>query len=440
MNIDENILMKIGLQKRNGEITETWNDLVQTYADGFFVNGEAYRVWVKNKVKRKNKKEANVIFEGSSREEKQETKNYKETIEINKDGSQSSDILLEMSKEQSKDVDFLLQAHGYDTQAWELVSARNNIWNVYSKVDGVQTLYSSKIVVKPLVKQFDITDVKDIFVEMLKNYERPQRETFNAVNSGKLLEVSIADLHLGKLAWDGDSGDTYNKDIAKRRFFEVIDDAIYKTKTYDFEKIVFVWSNDFFHYDTLNVTTTGGTRQDTDMKIAEMYQMGIEMLVSGIDKLVDFYKCPLETFYVGSNHDQMLSYFATQNLAAWYRNDSNVIVNTDPKIRKYIEFGKCLIQFSHGHAEGKRIGQVMPVEEAEAWGRTLYREVHAGHFHSERTKTEDNGIIVRYLGSPAGTDTWHYGKGYVGAIKKGQSFVWDKEKGLELAIYSTVSK
>ena len=31
----------------------------------------------------------------------------------------------------------------------ELVSARNNITNSYSKQDGVQTLYSSKIIVKP---------------------------------------------------------------------------------------------------------------------------------------------------------------------------------------------------------------------------------------------------------------------------------------------------
>src|SRR5690606_20058028 len=52
------------------------------------------------------------------------TPNYKETTEILADGSHKSDKLLKMSVEQSKDVNYLLKAHGFDTEQWELVNAK----------------------------------------------------------------------------------------------------------------------------------------------------------------------------------------------------------------------------------------------------------------------------------------------------------------------------
>ena len=74
---------------------------------------------------------------------------YKSESSINKDGTFSSDKLIVIKEDELKNPNSLLKAHGFDIREWELVSARNNIWNVYSKQDGVQELYSSKIVVKP---------------------------------------------------------------------------------------------------------------------------------------------------------------------------------------------------------------------------------------------------------------------------------------------------
>ena len=42
--------------------------------------------------------------------------NQKNTIDLNKDGSQTSSRLLQMSDQQAKDVNFLLAAHGYCTK------------------------------------------------------------------------------------------------------------------------------------------------------------------------------------------------------------------------------------------------------------------------------------------------------------------------------------
>jgi hypothetical protein len=431
-------LLDLGIKKRNKEISDSWQKLADEHSEGFFTSGENYRCWVKEQLRKKG--ELNNATPKTEQPKGDNSidpiKSYGEKLEIHKDGSHSSDKLLQMSAEQSKDVNYLLSAHGYDSSSWELLSARNNFWNVYSKVDGVQTLYSSKISVKPRIDSLSEEDLKEFFTNLSTNYQSPIHTPSNYNYDGKMLELNISDLHLGKLCWSGDSNDTYNYEIARERFFYIINDVLTRTKHYKFSKILFIWSNDFFHTDGINGTTTAGTRQDTDMRWQQMYKLGYQMLIEGIDLCSQF--APVETFYIGSNHDKATSYYAMEHLYAWYRNNPNITINNDAKSRKYVEFGKCLIGFSHGHAEGKRAGKLMPSEAREAWGRTLYHEFHAGHFHSEKAVVEENGIIVRYVSSPTGTDNWHFESGYVGAIQKSMSFVWDKECGMTDVLNTTI--
>ena len=39
-------------------------------------------------------------------------------------------------------------------------------------------------------------------------------------------------------------------------------------------------------------------------------------------------------------------------------------------------------------------------------------------------------MITRRVGSPTGTDQWHYEERFIGSTQKYQTFVWDKDKGL----------
>lgn len=425
MNRDD--LFEIGVDFREGKYpNETWESLNERFGKPF-KNGECWRQFVKNRLyKNKKKGERPSLKEVCKKVDAKD--NYKETVEIMGDGSYKSDKLLQMSEEQSKDINYLLKAHGFDVKDWELVSARNNIWNVYSKKDGVQQLYASKITVKPRTDSISVEELTEHLKEFAKHYKSPIHKPTNYSKNSKMLEVNIADLHVGKLAWVGETGENYNINIAKERFLYIINDIITRTKHYKFEKILFVWTNDFFHYDTINVTTTAGTRQDSDVRWQKLYTVGIEMLIEGIDLLARH--APVETFYTASNHDKMTSFYAIRELNAWYQKNKYVTVNVDPSARKYVEFGNCLIGFGHGDNEKKRIGGLMPIEAREAWGRTLYHEFHAGHLHSEKAINEQNGIIVRYISSPTSTDAWHYESGYVGAVKKAQSFVWDRKYGL----------
>lgn len=277
------------------------------------------------------------------------------------------------------------------------------------------------------------------FTEFSQSYKGPDFSIKTVESTGKMLEVSIVDLHLSKLAWAPETGENYDRKIAEERFMYVIDDIIERTKHIKFEKIIFPCGNDFFNFDTISGTTTNGTRQDNDSRWQKMYLLGVELLIKGIDKLKEGLQTHVEVFLVPGNHDSMTSFYAVHDVHSWFRNDPMVTVNYNPKTRKYIEFGNCLIGFSHSDKEKKRIFGNMQTEVPAAWGRTKYREWHAAHLHSEQVK-EEFGVKVRNLSSVTSTDAWHASEGYVGAIACSQTFIWDSKRGLENILYTTIEK
>lgn len=353
---------------------------------------------------------------------------YKSESSINKDGTLTSDKLIAIKEDELKNPNSLLNAHGFDVKEWELVSARNNIWNVYSKQDGIQELYSSKIVVKPRT-EISLEEIKEFYNDLINTYSSPIVKKYENKN-GLLFELPIVDLHLGKFSTSDIVKDEYNTQIARDCFNKVIDTCISRLRGINIEKIIFPIGNDFFHFDTVSTTTTGGTPQDTDMKHQTLFKSGVLLLIDGITKLSNELKAPIEVFCVQGNHDFMTSYHAVMSLWCYFHNNENVIVDLSTSPRKYIEFGNCLIGYSHGEKEKKRIEKIMQVEAAESWGRTKFREFHLGHLHSEQV-SEDGGVIIRNLSSVTGTDAWHHNSGYIGAIRKCTCFLWDKDNGLD---------
>jgi hypothetical protein len=76
----------------------------------------------------------------------------------------------------------------------------------------------------------------------------------------------------------------------------------------------------------------------------------------------------------------------------------------------------------------------MPVECPEFWAMSTHREWHLGDKHHKKDllhRTEDvDGVTIRLLRSLSATDTWHFDKGYVGAPRAAEAFLWDKTDGL----------
>ncbi len=422
--------------KNNVNKASKWNDLNEKY--GYpFPSGENLRCWFKAEAVRRirngllNKKE---VYPGLS-DEGEKVVRYNETQEILADGSQKSDKLIKInSPEELKDTRKIMQLHGYDPDLWEVVKVSNSIWNAQVKGGGKTELYASKLQVKPRA-EFSTVQIEDAFNNIIPKTVNPIKEYTNYDRSGKIIEIALTDFHYGMLSWEGETGVSFNLDIAENKFCEIMGDIVSKISNFGIQKIYFVFCHDFFHCNNQENTTNKGTAVDVAGRMLDIFNRGVKMLTTAIDYLETL--APVETVYLHSNHSADTSYYAIKCLEAYYRTDTRVTVDAGATPRKYRAFGKCLLGMSHGDNEGKRAANIMQLEVPELFGKAKYRELHLGHLHHE--VVEDNGgVVVRYLPSPAPSDNWHTKSGFIGTQKKIQTFVWDENKGVEYIIQTPV--
>ena len=378
-------------------------------------------------------------------------------ISFNPDKTQTIKQDVYLTPEEAVSPSKIMQKMGFDPMLWEVVSCKviNGSWDVAMKmvnteVDGKKVLrkskplinknrkYSITLTVKPLGGNLTFQQILSAFQELEPaNLVEYVYDKDTNQNGSFLFELPIMDFHLGKLSWSGETGQAdYDLKLAEMLWRKTVDDLIVKALAFgDVEKIIFPVGQDFFHFDTPRTTTTAGTQMDSDTRWEKMFVKGIELLVWAIEKLRKI--APVEVLWIPGNHDQMLSYAATVGLSQRYSNINSVVVDLSATPRKYRLFGKNLIGYSHGEKEGKRLEGLMQVEAPELWGKSIFREFHMGHLHTELTKT-NNGIIFRRISAITATDSWHVENGFIGSVRQAQAFIWDKELGLQAILNSNV--
>lgn len=368
--------------------------------------------------------------------------NYKDTLDINDTENQLISVelidngkriveerLVKLSEDDLKDKNAVLEAHGYTVGEWRLKRSKQTIWHSPIKDGGKQELYSSNIEVEPINQGISKEVLINTFNELAEQMPKHTKYIYSrSKKNSNLLELPIMDLHLGKLAWRGETKEDYDLKIAEFLFRKIIIDLLNSIENYNLkiEKIVFPIGQDFFHFDTSTAATTKGTIMDTDTRWQKLFRKGVQLLAWGIESLRQI--APVEVIYVPGNHDRMLSYFATATVEAYFRNCEHVNVDLSGTPRKYMRYGQVLLGWAHGADERNRIEGLMQIEAADDWGKSRFREFHIGHIHHEETK-EKNGVIIRNIASVTATDAWHKNMGFVGNVRKAQAFIWNKERG-----------
>lgn len=328
---------------------------------------------------------------------------YKETTEILKDGSFKSDKLISMSMEQTKDVNYLLEAHGFDTNEWELVSARNNIWNVSNKDSGSKTLYSSKITVKPKKNGFDI----DKILEIMKQEVKPIFVQSPTQSDDKLLEVSLFDLHFG-IADLEYYQDTYNS-------------IVERIQSRKWNTILFTIGQDLIHNDGFTGKTTSGTpidKVDMEKAITDSKTFYFNLINEALKNSVS-----VEVIFSNGNHDQTVGYLFVQILETKF---PQVKFDTKMKQRKGFVWNDIFLGFTHGDKGGNRITKSFLAEYGREMATAKLVEIHSGHIHHEVAK-DDFGIVTRSLSTGAKSDDYHYDNAFIGANKRFQLFEYSKD-------------
>lgn len=421
--------------KQNGNIDIDWSEIKEKYninlasdsirkANGTIFGGSFRTAYFKNKP-----------LSSSMSDIEKAKSSYKSESSINKDGTFTSDKLIAIKEDELKNPTSLLNAHGFDVKEWELVSARNNIWNVYSKQDGIQELYSSKIVVKPKEQIIDYDRINEWFDKLDRKYSLPVIQTSDKYLKGnKCLLIDIADLHLNLQASMFSTGNEYNCEIAERLFFHVIEDIISRVERYKFNKIIFCIGGDMLNGDNLSGSTTKGTPQDSDLLYFDAVEKLYAMTVKAIDILKS--KAPVSVIYISGNHDKLSGYKLAKFIDAWFRHDENVVVDYSPLPRKYVKFGRTLFAFAHD-GNVKTLPRLIADEAREYWGDVDTTEVFLQHLHTEQILTEEYNMRIQRLPTISAKSDWAVNKGF-GSKRQCKTFIFDIDDGLTDVLYTPI--
>ena len=286
--------------------------------------------------------------------------------------------------------------------------------------------------------------IADLRAERAK---RPKPRKHGAVKrptEALVREISAADLHVGKYAWDDEVGASYDVEIAEATFAHAILESDEKSARLagSLGDTIYVAGNDFLQTDNLAGTTTSGTYVDTDTRYIRSFRRGFRLHRWAIDRLAERGNVIVKV--VPGNHDRLTAFQQGHSLEAWYRDDPRVTIDNGPKLRKYHQVGINLLGWTHGSEEKEDdLPMIMATEQPERWATSLHREWHIGHFHkSKETRytagDSFQGVRVRVLPALCGPDAWHYAKGYVGGLPACETYLWHPQQGFAGMISSNV--
>ena len=243
---------------------------------------------------------------------------------------------------------------------------------------------------------------------------------------GHLLVLDIADLHIGKLCSEFETGDAYNHVTAIQRAKDGVQGILDKSIGFNIDKIVFVIGNDVLHVDTPKNTTTSGTSQDVSCMWYDGFQMARQLYVDIIEQLIQV--ADVHIVYNPSNHDYMSGFMLADSIKSWFRKSKNVTFDASISHRKYYVYGKNLIGTSHGDGAKNQDLPMLMAHESKDWTNCKHRYWYTHHVHHKSSK-DYMGVNVESLRSPSGTDSWHHRNGYTHAPKAVEGFIHHKEHG-----------
>lgn len=337
----------------------------------------------------------------------------------------------------------LIAACEIDTETWDVERFVCNKWE-QAAMDRVRNeprvteLYQIKAWLKKRVAYQAAKAEIDALVAYATSRLKAKPAPRKPAQSGPyLLELAMADLHKGKLAWAEETGHgNYDSKIAEQLHDEALETLIARTSSHRFAEVLLVVGNDLLHVDGRANKTTAGTPQDTDSRYHKIFRDVCQMEIRTIERCRELAPV-VRVVMVPGNHDRDSVWHLGHSLWCYFHDAPDVVIDNAPTQRKYVEFGKVMLMLTHGDTSSReKYPLLMATEAPEMFGRTKYREAHTGHLHQTRVQ-EHNGVRVRILPSLCDADAWHAENGYVGNIRAAEAFVWSRDEGLvATAVYN----
>jgi len=272
----------------------------------------------------------------------------------------------------------------------------------------------------------DIDIIKSAFEDFPSNYQSVKQPVFTFTDN--LTLYPLADWHLGLYAWKEETEADWDL-VTAEKIIESAMNSVFDC-TPKSKRAIILGGGDLLHADSPdNQTAKSKNPLDVDTRYQKVLRTACHLLVRIIDRALDCHEEVLVRILSG-NHDSQSAVAVSYFLAAWYRNEKRITVDTDPSLFFWHRFGKVMLGASHNHTV--KIAQmpgIMAARRAEDWGKSRFRYIHGFHLHNaSKTATEGNGCLTEIHQSPAPKDAWHFESGFI-SNRSVKSITYHRELG-----------
>ena len=320
----------------------------------------------------------------------------------------------------------IMAAHNLDCSYWEVVSYRSNFWQTQMKGGIKSALYQSRITVRPRTSvSFCVQDIEDYFKD--KDFAAlPACSPPDYDIGDEVLEIDYTDLHVGLLSWRPETGMDFDLKLIRDRFLSSISDIAARCKNRKFRFVRFITLGDILHIDNSRQTTTNGTFQQVDGRIAKIFDYAADMLIAAVLELKKL-RAKIEYVYVAGNHDRDTGYFLAKCVQLAFNKDESVVFDIEPNPLKIKSYGVSVVGYGHGDIPRKNLEEWIIKQFRKETAEAKYVEIHYGHLHS-KTEEEISGCRIIRLPSLCESSYWEHQQGYT-CERALMCFVWNMDNG-----------
>lgn len=324
------------------------------------------------------------------------------SVQFNGDGTQTATALFRLKHEPDKSPETLMRLCGYDPEKFEMVSGDYKVYEQHSTKDGTVPQYSIHVRVKPK-SSINVQELVAILNKDIKpiTIEQANRGDHNLV-------IPLFDLHFGITTFD-----SLRPEL----------NELCNIMQHGYDHIVFELGGDLLHSDYMGKTQTVHGTQLDHADTVKAWQDAKWF----IDDLIEYAITNAQhvsVYAVGGNHDFDMQWAFVEGLDDRYE---QVDVHNTIHYRQAYRIGHVGILMAHGDVALKKLPMLFANENSDVWANTKWREIHYGHFHHE-VVNDDEGVIMRQMGTPKPADGYEAKNGYTMAHKVMQAFEYSDDQ------------
>lgn len=304
------------------------------------------------------------------------------------------------------------------------------------KIKGVSTYYNADGVptAQWVKSQTDEERQLEILCERLENATenlprfKPTKPP-KTIDDNLLSLLTITDFHLGMYAWEAETNEDWDVEIARNVFLNSIHDMVQASPNAGVGLLCQL--GDFLHWDGILSASTPISSHplDADTRYGKLVELAMSVMAEAVKMMLKKFGKVVVVSAEG-NHDISGSIWLRKYIKHLFADEPRLeVIDNEFPYYAYLH-GETMLAFHHGHK--MKLAQLHKLFASEPrfremWGKASYTYIHTGHYHHEKV-IEDGGAIAEQHPTLAARDAYAARGGWV-SRRGAKVITYDKTDG-----------